>query len=171
MDAIVKDMQAQNLVTYLELQALTLGTDSQRERHVAGVLPEDEIVQLAHAELFKGFAAFPRWNGRVRTRMLQALRHAKECPRGKSFSRAWGAFEVHDVAELGAEQWERLKQILAMVAAVNVHPWLAGPGLAAFASSMSHWLTCPDCQAEEVRSLTKVSIPWAGRVLVREFQL
>lgn len=163
------DIIPDNLTTWLELEALKLGTDNQRERWRAQLLPDDEILQLARAELFKGFANIPRWHsGEVRdelAKVLRGKRHDHGCANDRP------EFEVADVGELGAGAWDNLKRIAAITDAVNMHPWMFRQKATATLVSFTHWATCLGCGMEVCASGTKVSIPWAGRTLVREFRL
>lgn len=161
---------------WLEHEALVLGTENQRERWRAGVLPEDELLQIARAELFKGFGQFTRWHSNHgRREMLLGKRPAKHsatCTTRDYVTSAWHyLFEVADVAELDGPQWETLKQIQDAAEAVCVHPWMVRQGRRAEVESCTHWATCKECKAEVSRSVAKVSIPWAGHILVREFSL
>lgn len=176
---VLPRMQYDNLVAWLETEALALGTDNQRERYAAGVLPDDELLQLARAVVFKGFD-FPRWHAREgRDGMARSFRHARTCTKVDSLakralqSKVWVAdhFEVTDVGDMSAREWEVSRKIIDMVTALNMHPWMLNQGMVAWVDTCAHWLTCPDCKAEQRRAVAKVSVPWAGRTLVREFLL
>lgn len=168
MTALTDQIRTDNLTTWLEIEALKLGSDNQRERWAAHLLPDDEIAQLARAELYKGFERCERWHtSEVRPAMRNKLtgRHTPQCP-GVPLE-----FEIADVAELAADEWDTLKKLHDLVVAVNMHPWMFRQKAEAQIASFTHWVTCKNCQAEVCRSGAKVSIPWAGRILVREFKL
>jgi hypothetical protein len=131
-------------------------------------LPEDELLQLARHELFAGFDGFARWHtNEVRRDMRSKLRHQESCA-----SRvAVPEFEVAELAELGAAGWDVLKKISLVVSRLDQHEWMARQHESATVETFTHWATCISCQSELCRSGAKVSIPWAGRVLVREFAL
>ncbi len=171
---ISERINANNIITWLETEALKLGTDNQRERWAAMLLPEDEILQLARAELYKGFEGLPRWNTREdRREMAISMKHRYGCVHD-NHGAAWAGsdrYEVADVAELTAKEWERLKKIQALTDALRVHPWLFRAEVVATVESHTHWLTCPGCEVEVTRSVSKVSIPWADHILVREYAL
>lgn len=166
---LTQQIAADNMAVWLETEALKLGTDNQRERWRAHLLPDDEILQLARAELFKGFANLVRWNSsdirRELTQELRGKRHEHGCANDRP------ELEVADVSELTAEQWDRYKNLGAITDALNMHPWMFRQKASATISSFTHWATCLGCGAEVCASGAKVSVPWAGRTLVREFRL
>lgn len=152
----------------LEREAVVLyGTDSQRERFSAGVLPEDELLGIVRPLLFHPFYEMPRWStSRERDRMLYALRKKHEPCENIAFV---VDLETTAVAELDAAEWERLKAVNAAAKLASKHPWLAADAVSV--QTASHWVTCPTCRSEIVRSSAKVTIQWAGRALVREYAL
>lgn len=164
---LTQRLATDNLVTWLETEALKQGTDNQRERWHAMLLPEDEILKLARAELYKGFE-FKRWHsGEIRdelAKILRGKRHDQGCVERPEF-------EVADVGELTAEQWDVFKKISALADAINMHPWMFRQKASATITSFTHWASCLRCGLETSASGVKISIPWAGRVLVREFRL
>lgn len=166
---LTHQIASDNLITWLETEALRQGTENQRERWREQLLPEDEILQLARAELFKGFAEFKRWHSKdVRVELARAMlgkRHEHGC----AFDPP--EFEVVDVGELTAEQWDTFKRIGALADAVNMHPWMFRQKASATVTGFAHWATCLGCGLELSAAGAKVSIPWAGRTLVREFRL
>lgn len=158
-----------NLVAWLETEAIKNGTDNQRERWAAGLLPEDELLQLARAELFAGFEGMARWHtNEVRKEMRAKLHHADTCRTTATLPE----FEVCEIAELGAAEWDTLKKLTLAVSRLNnEHEWLVRQRGNATLEAFTHWATCIGCEMELARSGAKISIPWAGRTLVREFRL
>src|SRR6185295_12666870 len=73
--AVRTELDVKNMIVWLELEALKLGTDNQRERYSAGLLPEDELTALARTELFTGFAGLRRWAKRDHTALGEKLKH------------------------------------------------------------------------------------------------
>ncbi len=166
---VLDNLAGNNLRTWLEIEALKLGTDSQRERWSHNVLPEQELLQLARAELFRGFEALERWSGRDRLHLLTRLRHSH---RGEPACSATSvSLSTEDVHELGPEPWKRLKAIHAATLGVRNHPWIIRSLAEISVESRTHVARCAACGASSSRSSTKVSIAWAGRKLVREFVL
>lgn len=154
-------------VRAMELAALLRrGNDSQRERHAANLLPEDELTALARAELFDCFKPFRRWAGRDREALIGKIRHANWCGGVRHIDT-----ETTEVTEIGAEEWEALKQITTIADAQKTHPWLAYSIDPISILKSTHWATCSACKAEVCRSSAKITIRWAGRELVREYAL
>lgn len=156
-------LQVDNLTTWMELEALTLGTDNQRERYHAQLLPEDELTQLARDELFKVFGDAPRWRALKKSEVQHYHclgadgRHVE--------------FETADVGELAHDEWENLKLITELAGMAQGHEWLSRSDGKVTVQSQSHWATCTTCEAEICRSSAKVSIAWAGRILTREYAI
>ncbi len=150
----------------LEEQATALGTTNQRARFAVGALPEIEILELARAELFRPLNGFARWAGRDRERIGHDLQHANSC----SGARVSFDAETDDMAfDMKAREWGVFKQIYAIVAGIQQHPWLAASG--ATILLVANWAQCSTCLAEAVRFSAKVTIRWADRDLVREYAL
>lgn len=167
---VASAIRADNLITWLELEAVNLGTASQRERLIAGVLPEDELTALARTELFKGFGEFRRFAGRDRTALMFSLKH--EGPKGQcAVNQETIDLETADVTELGADEWAILKRIQGMVEAMKDHPWIHRAACQVDVVSSTHWATCRTCKAETCCSSVKVTVHWAGRELTREYAL
>lgn len=163
----IKAHMTRNL--HLEIEALKEGTENQRERYAAGVLPEDELTHLARAILFKGFGdlALRRWASRDRDALGRQLKHRPLCDQQPTHD---PIMETCEVDELSADEWRLLTRIREMAKAAALHPWLAPDGKVEVTTS-AHWATCQHCKAEAVRASAKVTIHWAGRQLVREYAL
>lgn len=174
-----------------ELAAIERATDSQRERYHAGVLPEDELLTIVRAELFKGFTDLaPRWNkAKDIDLMIRRLTHGmhtcNSCNNhgfhgesGKDWCTTCGTedtskveHETTDVAELDAQEWDVLRKLQGAADAVKAHPWIRDHGGAVAVESFTRWVTCTGCAEEACRSTTKITITWAGRALTREYVL
>lgn len=168
---VVKLLQAQNAIRWQEMEALAEGTDNQRERYRDGLLPEDELLTIARAILFKGFGGLDikRWaTGHDRAKMLADLKHK---PEDHTLYPDDLEFEVAETAELDAKEYDRLKQLRGAAEAAQVHPWLVRFETKVRVETSTHWVTCKVCGAELCRTSVKVTIPWAGRQLVREYAL
>lgn len=103
----------------LELQAIELhGSQSQKERGRAGMLPESELIELAHRELFRDFADFERWH---RGKALPRLR-------ARFFVACGDVDEEHVTAPvLSAKEWEALARINRVASKTATHAWLSAP--------------------------------------------
>jgi hypothetical protein len=160
-----------NLIPWLEAQAVSMGDDNQRERHASGVLPEDELLHLARAELFRPFADLRRWSSSGRSGVnltASAVKHTKRCTAKDGTG---VKFETCQAGELTHDEWRSLKTIQELAVAVDAHPWMRRAGAKVTIESQTHWATCARCEAEACRSSAKVSIQWAGRILTREYAL
>lgn len=154
---------------HAEIAAVATGTPNQQERYAAGFLPEDELLALARAELFKPFDGFKRWAKDTR---LQAkdVRHDKTCEEhGAPTSAEPIVFETCQAIELSHDEWKIYRSIGEARDTADRHDWLA-PGSVTI-EPLAHFATCSVCQAEAVRMSTKVTVAWAGRRLVREYVL
>lgn len=152
-----------------ELEAIALGTDNQRERYAAGLLPEDELLAIARHELFKPFDGFKRWRtdsnrGTATSLRPDDVKHSRDCQQ-----RSVG-FETTQAGELGHDEWVSYRQISAARDQAALHSWHQTL-TAVRIEPMTHWATCATCKGEAAKSTARISIEWAGRVLVREYAL
>ena len=146
---------------------LKLGTDNQRERYAAGMLPEDELSQLARDELFKMLQGMPRWAfSKMRESLARTFKHDRLCQ-----MKTTGDYEASELAELTHDEWARLKIIRETCEVIEKHPWLTNGRGKVSVRGTSHWFSCKHCSAEVVKSSVKVEIEWAGRTLTREYIL
>lgn len=167
---VVDQMRADNLRTWLELEALREGTENQRERYADRLLPEDELLALARTQMFASFVGLPRWaTGKAREQMERNFPHASNCAGTAGPDRY--DFETAEATELEGNEFAALKRVRAAVSIVQQHPWLTRSAGRVTVETVTHWVTCRHCKAEVCRSSAKVSIEWAGRVLVREYAL
>ncbi len=168
-----------------ESRALERGTVSQRERHAAGVLPEQELLELARTELFRPFALFAK-----RTPMnFASIAHPRNgAGIWKCLATPRASGPVRDANELinwetkhGTELTEReantLKSINHASREAERHPWLRPPVLGIVSpevvgvSPREHVGTCQVCSCTTYERSALVSIYWAGRTLSREYVL
>lgn len=164
-------MTPDNLTTWQELEALKLGTLNQRERWLAKLLPEDELLALARTALFAPLGEFKRWSNK---RDLRAgdLTHTASCPELVYPAHERSVrFETVPAVELGADEWDVLKAIQHAAQRIGAHPWLEHTKAAAAVESREHRATCEKCGAQAFRAVALVSVPWAGRTLTREYVL
>lgn len=177
-------LAADNLKTWLELEALKEGTDRQRDLYVRGELPEDELLTIARAVLFKGFGAFRRWaKSHELDAMTKDLRHAVFCklhPVKPEIVAAAVRLDVGamvgfedsplDLRECTNVEKSNLASLQACAEAAQLHPWLARSEGTVRVEPVTHWLFCT-CEAETARSSARVIIKWGERELVREYAL
>ena len=155
-----------------ELQLLKLhGSENQRERWTAGLLPEDELLALARSVLFAPFASFPRWQKLLH----QDVRHDKSCSGGAI------TFDTRKPADLTHDEWALYKKIsgVAIEHAYQLHQIrkAAGgepyqlTGVTCVPSIVEHVGRCSICPAECFGRAANIRIEWAGRPLSREYSL
>lgn len=167
-------LRSENMRTWLETCALEHGTPNQRERWAAGLLPEDELLALARAELFKPLEGTRRW----RKIEVSHVRHRGEACHAQLLGDMTPAirFESADMnatpaAALSHEQWEAFKVVRDHVVVMQMHEWLRRSGGSAEVQCQIHRATCTACHQVTERTSAIVRVTWAGRVLVREYAL
>ena len=161
-------MRATNLHTWLELEALKLGRADQRERHAAGVLPEEELLALARGVLYAPLDGWTRWKNR--DLHAREVRHKGSCESRHNdveYKTLGGA----ELPAMDADTWNRLGELRHAVNRINVHPWLVKSHASATVEVTKHEARCVKCRAVAVRYTARVALPWAGRILVREYLL
>jgi hypothetical protein len=163
------NLTTDNLTTWLEIEALKLGTDSQRERWAHGLLPEDEITHCARGELYRAFKYERREKIRAPKAYQAIHRGLPTCLSGGTSDDV--TFATENVRELDKEQWARFSEISALADVLRTHPWIDKGGGRVECVMQSHVATCSCCKRESVQSSVSVVIDWAGRTLVREYVL
>lgn len=163
-------------VAELEREALAArGTDNQRARYAELLLPEDELLAIARAELFAPFNDF---------QPFRALK-PKECGHADRRCRGWVEFATCEAGELTHDEYESVAHIRRAAEIAADHHWIARSAVIAGAklgvdpsnlrrivvAPTTHWGTCKECKHETTRSSARVSILWAGRSLTREYRL
>ncbi len=150
---------------------MRIATEGQQSRYARGELPEDEILTIARAVLFKGFGAFNRWaTGRAHDQMIKALRHVVTCTAAHDSDIELDTVFAESDALTEVEA-ENLRTLQACANGAKVHPWLVHTGGTVRVTWATHYVTCGSCGAEEGRSSGKVTITWGERELVREYAL
>lgn len=147
-------------VVQVELLLQGHGTDSQRERYAARLLPEDELLALARAQLFAPFASFRRWEKLLH----QDVRHARSCSGGEV------TFTTTPPDSLTHDEWSTFKRITTAVDAANAGH-LSWHGVTAITTLVEHVGRCSVCDSEAFGRAVNIRIEWAGRPLSREYML
>lgn len=160
----------------LEREALAKrGTDNQRARYAEMLLPEDELLAVARAELFAPFERF---------QVFRPMK-PKECRHTDRRCHGWIEFETRPAGELTDDEFETLSEIRRAAEIASDHHWIARSRVIAGAKFQidpdhiqavvveptTHWGTCRTCKHETLRSTARVFIIWAGRSLCREYRL
>jgi hypothetical protein len=145
---------------------------SLRERHAAGVLPQDELEELARDEFLPLRSASKRGLG-CRYAKLHApdVEHSGEascCEPVKFRSLTYtGAYD--------AEQWEKLKAVKADVASfvdyMRDFSGVSYDGLREEVRKHNAWCPDTDCVGDTYRYGYRLTLEWAGMTLVRELAL
>jgi hypothetical protein len=140
---------------FLELH----GTENQMERHLAGLLPEDELLGLARNVLFSPFSGFKRW-----IKLSPAdLMHRRGCRGNVSFT-------TYSAPDLTADEWARYKTVRDAVSVASsdaLKPYDVEIGV----DLVEHVGVCEACANECSARSVSIRIEWAGRPLSREYSL
>lgn len=159
-------------VVWHENEALKRGTDNQRERYVAGILPEVELKQLARAELYRALDDFPRWKNLTDSAAELLIRHTPHCASSELAPAI--SFASQGINDLTHDQWERFKAVQRVVRTTNeTHPWCTAKDSTCRLSAkpVAHVATCTACKRQKTCVTCIVSASWAGRELSREYAL
>jgi hypothetical protein len=165
---IIETMQDSNLRVWLETEAVTkYGTLDQQQRYVAGHLPQDELLALARSELFRSIeTTVGRWVPLKYT----SVHHVGDCRAQVEFASQVlypGGGEL-----MGTSERNAAKSLDVMLGITAAHPWLMRQELAKpTATVFEHTAACVSCSASTKKYSARVSIPWAGRTLTREYSL
>lgn len=136
------------------------GTGNQLERHLAGLLPEDELLSLVRHVLFGPFAEYRRW-----VKLSPAdLMHRRGCHGSVVFT-------THPAPDLMADEWEKYKAIRDAVHDVNERVLLPVHGVSAKVELVEHVGVCESCGNDCSAVAASIRIEWAGRPLSREYSL
>jgi hypothetical protein len=162
-------LRADNIRTYLEHEAVKLGTEEQGKRYSQGRLPEEEILALARAALFAPFNAFERWSlSHEKPKMIRQVRHAVGCvPEQREYEHVVNSFAT----DLTAVEEQNLAALRAGVEVAVMHPWIVNTGGSVAVSVLTHWISCTTCDGDYARTSAKVTVSWGERELVREYAL
>lgn len=152
--------------TWLELEALKLGTQSQRDRWRDNLLPEEEILKLARDELYKPLADIPRW---TKTHKLKPhdVRHMTDC----ALVAHTVQMSVEPAGALDENAYESLRRVRDAIKVALDHPWCQTADLGFAVLPRMHVAECLLCHAKEYRFSVLVTCKWADRILTREYAL
>lgn len=164
-------LTADNIRLWQEMEALKGGTASQRQRHAAQLLPDEDLCQLARDELFKPFAMFAR-----RQKMKpSAIPHPRDRVTGKSTCGevppvAWSSGDAPRA--LSNDQWQTVLRLEVALKEARRHVWLQPNSSSAVRIKLRvHTGTCQSCGGSVAEDTALVEIDWAGRTLSREYVL
>ncbi len=131
------------------------GSDSQRERLEAGMLPEDELLDMIRAYLFP---VMPRSYGRYAKRDASDIEHDEDCSVSQ-YGEGSVRFVVFDAPQTDSGTWSRYKTLRGYV------------GKDAEVTLRVHVGTCNECGAENSWNSARVAYTWHGREFVREYEV
>jgi len=160
-----------NLTTWLELEAVKLGSQNQRERWTNHLLPEDELAALARTELFGEFENLKRWRNISEAEADEHILHDQVCVQSDDAPDI--AFETTThVKALTHGQWESYKLVQeAIDRTLATHPWCHQGGCKLVLATKAHTATCRRCKRCITHFTALVNATWAGRILSREYLL
>ncbi len=150
-------------------ELVALATDNQRERLAAGMLPTEELVDLARTELFRPFERLAgqgvtRWNtGDELTALRRAVHSAQDCTSVELIESRL------TLVTTNATEWDRLRAVEVAVAEATHHAWLHPKDMDLIC--WRHAVKCRRCGRTRDAASAKVSITWGGRTLTREYKL
>lgn len=149
-------LKHQNLRTWLEHEAVSLGTPGDRERYEAGTLAEAELRMLARQTLFAPLNddRLDRWVPMP----WSAVNHTSIGCIGRV------TFQKHEVTGPATLIRELAHQ-------AERHEWLQRSGERFKIAIFQHTGTCCACGGQAAALSVHVSIAWAGRSLSREFAI
>ena len=171
-----------NLHAWQERQALhDRGTSDQRLRWITCLLPEEELLHIARAELFRPFGLLTK-----RRQMVFA-----DIDHPKNASGIWTCLKVpicgiatsRSLSELVEwatvpnpslieGEYRTLLRIHAGTSELLRHPWMAGAGNDVVSVEVrEHTATCKMCGRGTFERSALVTVQWAGRNLSREYVL
>lgn len=167
-----------NRHAWQEHEAVTrAGTADQCTRWVECALPEEELLTIARAELFRPFLLAKR-----RPMVFADIPHPTDhrgvwtclqpdpkTPRDVSALVTW---ETLPSPSLTAAEYRTLCHIHEIAARVQEHPWMKGTsGEAVSFEAREHRGTCKKCGGMAYERSALVTVLWAGRKLSREYVL
>ncbi len=178
--AVAMDIDEQvtqaNVRLWQEHEALKHATSNQRQRYAAGLLPDEELAEIARAQLFMPFAMF--------TRRVKLKHTAIPHPRYQSSGRvscgdgdppvSWSTEPIGRESALTQDQWQTVLRLESAMREVRAHQWLQPSSDASSAVRVGlreHRGVCHVCKNTIVQASALVEIDWAGRTLSREYVL
>jgi hypothetical protein len=144
----------------------TSGTEDQQERHLAGVLPQSEIDELAQSMLFKSFRGCPEYVRKQASDVIHDTHDGDggydcgydECDRATI---GWSSGRVSK-PELNSTQWAALKAVRQVVADAG---WPIDVDVVNHTAALS-------CRCLDPEWLSaRVTITWAGHVYKRHYAI
>ena len=165
---MIAELRRNNLVTYLESEAVKRGTDNQRERWAAHLLPEEELTALARKEIYFNFEGLKRWRNLSERQADLAIKHAETC-----LLQAPVTFTRLDTIDfLTAAEWKVYKKVQTLVdETMRIHTWCTDAGCTISFSLGGHLAACTVCNKAIRFPTAMVTALWAGRTLTREYAL
>lgn len=168
-ETIDKYLHETNTRTWLEHEAIKLGSTNQKERYAAGVLPQEELLALARGHLFAGMEGCERWKALG----YGAVHHVGDCrSRVDIMSAPLKVGGEAGIQAMDHNTWTAYSKIINTIGGIaETHPWLAPIGIKPWSCIYDHVATCDKCKSRASKRSIKITIPWAGRNLVREYSL
>jgi len=164
------ELKRENLVTWLELRALELGTPNQMERWIAKLLPEDELTALARKEIFSGLDTFKRWKNVSEEDADADIKHTGMCE--AIDTRPPLVFDTLPAYHMTHDEWDTMKKIQSIIdTTAKRHVWCADGGCTIKMKPQAHNATCARCNKGRSYATALVTVEWAGRTLTREYAL
>lgn len=158
---LIEQMKSDNLKGWLEGEAYQLLTPEQQSRSDAGQLAEPELLHVAREELFAQVIE-ARW----KPLRWGDIVHAKGC-QAEETRRRPGIIPM-DVKTFKSNSPHALSDALYLL---RSHPWLMAQGADPRFTTVEHRISCRECSASVARSSVSISVPFAGRMLTREYAL
>lgn len=158
---LTDSMRTANLNGWLEGEVIAMLTYGQHARMRRGEDMEAEILHAARAELYKAIDA-PRW----KPIKWSEVKHAETCKSSTGTVLIGPSAGVNTEMEVPTDH-----RVLEMAKAIENHPWLLRSDVKPEISVRSHHAECMVCKAVVTRGSILVTIPWAGRMLSREYAL
>lgn len=186
-------LTATNLIAWQESEAIQRGTASQQARYSAGTLPEQELLDIARAELFRPLALFakrtPMGFAGISHPRAKGLWQCLTVPRASGPVKdpselvTWGTLPSPDLTE---SEHDTLKAVNDRAQEITRHAWMTrGQEIARVearrmynpmpevvgVAPREHWGVCKVCGQKASQRSVLVSVYWAGRTLSREYLL
>lgn len=141
------------------------------DRHVEGLLSEDELLAVARRVAFTRFANWARYDKQARL-SASDINHPATCTIGRRRrDEQVLEFETTRAPDLSEEAWVELGEIRKIADRANRDaPVTAGMGKFDL-SLRRHHASCPECEKGATRDTVMVTVTWCGRTLSREFLL
>lgn len=162
---LLEQMKSDNLKGWLEGEAYKLLTPEQQSRSDAGQLAEAELLHVAREEIFSGIE-ISRW----KPLRWGDIEHCIGCTATAQKGHIPMDVRTHQIDMLGGADPQH-GAALGAGAAVIRHRWVSKVNAKVKISIMCHVVTCRICTATRRRLSASISVPFAGRMLTREYAL